>query len=92
MANLEKYKPNGKTPIHPQMTQAEIDALPAVLESYQVAQILGTGRRAVQNAARWGRLPYFKIANQYRFSKKEICDLLGVPYRDVATTEDPVVA
>lgn len=78
MANLEKYWPRGRQSVRPTMTQAEIDALPAVLDTEMVAELTGTGIRTVQNMARTGRLPHLKVGTSYRFSKVEVCELLGI--------------
>lgn len=46
--------------------------MPDILTAEEVAELLRLNIRTVTKLANQGKLPYFKIANQYRFSKEKL--------------------
>ncbi len=49
-----------------------LDKYPDILTAEEVAELLRLNVRTVIKLANQGRLPFFKIANQYRFSKEKL--------------------
>ena len=64
------------TEVKASYTEEEIQNLPAVLTSKQVADILGVTRKYVQTMASNGDIPSVKIGSAWRFSKAKVLEMV----------------
>ena len=60
------------------ITPQEFEAMPVLLDVKQTAAVLRMHPRTVQIKARAGELPGRKIAEKWRFSKKDIAEWAGL--------------
>ena len=68
----------GRCRVVPAMTYEEFEKLPIVLDASMVSVLLGLTTRQVVNLAGENKLPGRRIGCQWRFSKSEIAEHLGL--------------
>lgn len=56
----------------------EIDALPQIMNTAQVARLCAKSERSIRRLAKSGALPHGKIGREYRFDRDKILKALGV--------------
>lgn len=74
---VSAYK-RGRCRVAPAMSYEEFKKLPIVLDASMVSALLGLTTRQVINLAGENKLPARRIGCQWRFSKSEIAEHLGL--------------
>ncbi len=62
----------------PRLSPAEVQALPAAINTREACGILGTQPNTLQRLVRQGRIPASKVGSRLLYSKGTICRLAGI--------------
>lgn len=64
------------------------ERLPVVMDSETVAVVLGLCVVQVRTLAREGKIPAFRVGNQWRFEKRKLMAFAGAIEEDVNNADD----